>query len=305
MTEKFVKLQDLHQFDNLELLAKQVVEGFIIGLHKSPYHGFSVEFAEHRLYNPGDPIKNIDWKVFARTNRYYVKKYEEETNLRCQLIIDASSSMFYPENSPVNKIKFSILSAASIMHMLKKQRDAFGLSIFSDKIETNYAPKSTNVHHKLLLSNLTNLAEQSPRGKKTKAAENIHILAESIHRRSLVILFSDMMENTAEQEEIFSALQHLKYNKHEVIVFHVVDKAAEIDFEFENRPYVFVDMESGEKVKLRSNEVKKFYTEQAEKFKRSLMLKCGQFNIDFIEADINKDFKQILLPFLLKRAKMQ
>jgi len=309
LNKELLTLRELYQFDNLELLARQVVEGFIIGLHKSPFHGFSVEFAEHRLYNSGDTIRNIDWKVFARTDRLYVKKYEEETNLRCQMIVDASSSMFYPyeekgKRPVVNKVRFASVAAAALMYMLRKQRDAVGLSIFSDEVEVHTRTRSTSVHHKLLYSYLENLINENREHKKTAAAQCLHQIAENVHKRSLVVLFSDMMDNVEAADELFSALQHLKYNKHEVLLFHVVDQKHELEFEFENRPYIFEDLETGEKVKLQSNQVKDYYTEKMATYKKQLELKCGQFEIDFIEADVNKDFSQVLLPYLVKRSRL-
>ncbi|MGB1242764.1 MAG: DUF58 domain-containing protein [Chitinophagales bacterium] len=311
MAQEIITPQELHQFDNLEILAKQVVEGFIIGLHKSPFHGFSVEFAEHRLYNPGDSIKNIDWKVYGRTDKMFIKRFEEETNLRCRIVLDASSSMYFPEdagegnNPKVNKLRFSALGAAALMYVLKKQRDAVGLSIFSDEIEFHTKAKSTTVHQRLLTAKLQNLLDNPKRNKSTSAAKCLHQIADNIHKRSLVIIFSDMFENAENSEEIFSALQHLKYSKHEVILFHVADKKKELDFEFENRPYVFIDIETGEEVKLQPNQVKDHYQAQMKKFLTDLKLKCGQFSIDFVEADINQDFRQILLPYLVKRSKMR
>lgn len=309
---EILSLDNLSSIDNLELLAKQVVEGFIIGLHKSPFHGFSVEFAEHRLYNPGEPIRNIDWKVYARNDRMYVKKFEEETNLRCQLVVDASSSMYFPDDSvnkvPHNKITFAVICTASIMHLLKKQRDSFGLSVFSDKLDINLGARGTAVHHKLLLSHLQNLLANEKKNSNTAAATSLHQIAESIHKRSLVVVFSDMIDsafsNSNEENNIFSALQHLKHNKHEVIVFHIIDKKKEEDFEFENRPYQFVDLETREKLKLHPNEVKEFYTEKMTAFKKQLLMKCAQYRIDLVEADVNKNFSQVLLPYLVKRTKM-
>ncbi len=299
--------QEIRDFGNLELLARQVVEGFIIGLHKSPFHGFSVEFAEHRLYNQGEPTKNIDWKVYARTDKMFVKRFEEETNLRCQIILDASSSMYFPENSKnnLNKLRFSALAAASLMNLLQKQRDAFGLSIFDERVQTHTRCKSNNAHYRLMLTYLNQLLANPERNKNTAAAEALHQIADSIHRRSMVIIFSDMFEQSDDIDYLFSALQHLKHNKHEVILFHVVDKAKELDFKFENRPYVFIDMETGEKVRLQSNQVKDYYVEQMHKFMDQLRLKCLQYKIDFVEADINAGFKPILQSYLVKRTKMR
>ncbi|MBX7142323.1 MAG: DUF58 domain-containing protein [Chitinophagales bacterium] len=304
---KFYK--EIAKIENLDLLAKQVVEGFLIGLHKSPFHGFSVEFAEHRLYNPGESTRHIDWKVFARTDRLYVKKFEEETNLRCMIVLDASSSMYFPEKeesaSGLRKIDFAALAAASIMQLLRKQHDAFGLTVFTGQTEAMSEVKSSSVHHKVLLGQLEQLLERKEHNRKTAAAQALHEIADKIHRRSLVVIFSDMLENvdTAETEAIFSALQHLKHNKHEVILFHVTDKSKEMDFEFVNRPYKFVDLETGDEVKVQPNQVKEFYVEQMQKFFQRLKLRCAQFKIDLVEADINEGFTQVLLPYLMKREK--
>lgn len=301
---------DLRNLGNLELLARQVVEGFIIGLHKSPFHGFSVEFAEHRLYNQGESTKNIDWKVYARTDKLFVKRYEEETNLRCQIVIDGSSSMYFPEVSKkgenyVNKLRFSALAAASLMHLLQKQRDAFGLSIFDNEIRQHSRVKSSTTHYRLLLSYLHQLIEADSHNKTTETAKALHQIADSIHKRSMVIIFSDMFEQSKDLNQLFSALQHLKYSKHEVILFHVVDKSKEINFEFENRPYLFIDMETGEKVRLHANQIKDQYTSQMKEFIETLRMKCLQYKIDFVEADINQGFKPILQAYLVKRTKMR
>lgn len=299
----------IRDYGNLELLAKQVVEGFIIGLHKSPFHGFSVEFAEHRLYNQGESTKNIDWKVFARTDRLYTKRFEEETNLRCQIVIDTSSSMYFPEagkndKNYTNKLQFSSLAAASLMNLLQKQRDAFGLSLFDNEVKTHTRCKSSTTHYRLMLTYLDQLINNPEHNKTTSAAKALHQIADSIHKRSMVIIFSDMFEQSDDTEQLFAALQHLKHNKHEVILFHVVDKSKEIDFQFENRPYLFIDLETGEKIRLQSNQIKDHYIEQMAKFKEQLKFKCLQYKIDFVEADINKGFRQILQSYLVKRNRM-
>lgn len=310
MASSILNTTAIRDLGNLELLAKQVVEGFIIGLHKSPFHGFSVEFAEHQLYNPGQSTKSIDWKVYARTDRLYTKKFEEETNLRCQIVIDTSSSMYFPEVSKqskdyINKLRFSALSAAALMNLLQKQRDAFGLSLFSDEVFTHTRCKSSTTHYRLLLGELDKMINNPEHNRPTAAAKALHQIAESVHKRSLVVIFSDMFEMGEEQEQLFSALQHLKHNKHEVVLFHVVDKAKEINFEFENRPYVFVDMETGEEVRLQSNQVKDYYVEQMSKFTEQLKVKCLQYRVDFVEADIKNGFKQVLQAYLVKRSKMR
>lgn len=295
----------------LEFLANQVVEGFITGLHKSPFHGFSVEFAEHRLYNTGESTRHIDWKLYARTERLFTKRYEEETNLRCHLLLDVSSSMYYPEVSPkhdgqFNKVKFSAYAAAALTSLLRRQRDAVGLSFFDEKLRDHSKAKSNAAHHRFLYSQLENLIqpEAYTGERKTGAVEALHEISERIPRRSLVVIFSDMFDNSERTDELFAALQHLKYNKHEVILFHVIDKSKELDFQFDNRPYTFVDVETGEQVKAHPSQVREQYLKAVNEFTNELKLRCGQYRIDYVPADINAGFDQILLQYLIKRSKM-
>ncbi|MCK9205303.1 MAG: DUF58 domain-containing protein [Bacteroidales bacterium] len=314
MPERMVPAIDrtrLEQFSSLEFFARQVVEGFITGLHKSPFHGFSVEFAEHRLYNTGESVRDIDWKLYGRTDRLYSKRYEEETNLRCQIFIDNSSSMHYPVLSKPdidhpNKITFSVYVAAALIYLLHKQRDASGISVFSDVVELHTPVKSNAIHNRYLFSELEKLLVPRPPGNihGTMAAQTIHELSERIHKRSLVIIFSDMFENKENSEYLFSALQHLKHNKHEVILFHVVDKNKEIDFNFDDRPYKFIDLESGEQVRVVPYKLKEQYVNAITRFRDELRLRCGQYQIDMVEADINAGFEQVLLPYLVKRNRL-
>lgn len=302
--------KQVREMGNLELLARQVVEGFIIGLHKSPFHGFSVEFAEHRLYNPGESTRNIDWKVYGRTDKLFTKRYEEETNLRCQIVIDASSSMYFPEvtantDDYINKLRFSALAAASLMNLLQRQRDAFGLSIFNETIETHTHCKSSTTHYRLLLSYLEKILAQPQESKATQAAKALHEIADSIHRRSLVMIFSDMFEGEENIDQLFSALQHLKYNKHEVVLFHTVDKSKEIDFAYDNRPYLFIDIETGERLRLQPHQVKDHYVKQVAEYVHELRMRCLQYKIDFVEADIHQGFRPILQQYLVKRSRMR
>lgn len=287
----------------LEFLARQVVEGFITGLHKSPYHGFSVEFSEHRLYNTGESTRNIDWKLYARTEKLFVKRYEEETNLRCQLIIDVSASMYFPQGEN-NKLNFSVLAAASLANLLYRQRDAVGLAVFDQEIENMIKARGSGAHQKLLLHSLENLLQRPPKTAKTNAIEALHTLAEALHRRSLVIIFSDMFDQSADNEALFAALQHLRYNKHEVILFHVTDAAHELALDYENRPHLFIDMETGESLKLNPVQFQEAFRSSSEQFCKDLALRCGQYGIDFVAADIAKGYHQVLMPYLLKRAKL-
>ena len=295
--------KDIKQTGSLELLARQMVEGFITGLHKSPYHGFSVEFAEHRLHNEGESTRHIDWKVYARTDRLFTKRYEEETNLRCMIAIDTSSSMYYPIQTK-GKIRFSKFAAAALSYLLHRQRDAVGLCLFSDKIQTITPVKSTSNHLDKLLRTLNDVESQAPQ-KKTNVSKVLHELAEKIHKRSLVVIFSDMFDSDENTDDLFKALQHLKHNKHEVIVFHVMDNETELLFNFEDRPMEFVDLESGERLKLNPGEVKESYKASAFQFHKALKLRCNQYKIDFVEADIQSDFNLILQTYLIKRGRMR
>ncbi|CAL2091263.1 DUF58 domain-containing protein [Tenacibaculum sp. 190524A05c] len=296
------------EIKNLDLLAKQVVEGFITGMHKSPYHGFSVEFSEHKLYNKGEDTKHIDWKLFAKTEKLYTKKYEEETNLRCHIIIDNSSSMHYPLKKvqrfdDLNKIGFSIVAAASLIELLKKQRDAVGLSVYSDSYEF-YAPeKGSDRHRKILTHQLESLLQQPKASKATETYQYLHEIAQKIHRRSMIFLFTDMFQPSKDNEELFDALRHLKYNKHEVILFHTFDKELEYDFDFENSPKKFVDVETGQQINLYAESVKESYNKEIANFFENLKNKCLQYKINYIPVNINENYNKILTTYLVSRNK--
>ena len=298
-------LEETRQTGSLELLAKQLVEGFITGLHKSPYHGFSVEFAEHRLYNVGQTTRHIDWKVFARTDRLYTKQYEEETNLRCLLVVDCSSSMYYPKES-LAKIRFSVFASSALAFLLHRQRDAVGLSLFSDSVEELTPIKSSSTHLNKVFTLLEKKLQASEKvSKHTNVVRVLHELAEKIHKRSLVIIFSDMFDGSENHEDIFKALQHLKHNKHEVLLFHVTDHETELRFSFAEKPYEFIDLESGEKLKLHPSEIREKFENQLAKMHDQLKLKCNQLKIDFISVDSKSSYDEVLQAYLIKRSKMK
>lgn len=302
------ELNKAEGFKNLELLAKQVVEGFISGMHKSPFHGFSSEFAEHKIYNKGESTRHIDWKLFAKTEKLYTKRYDDETNLRCHIIIDNSSSMHFPEMRSfsiknLNKIAFSVLASASLMHILKKQRDAVGLSIYSDAYDY-YAPeKGSERHHQMLLNHLSEAVVSNPLNKQTETYKYLHEIAEKIHKRSLIFLFTDMFQTSEDEAKLFEALRHLKHNKHEVILFHVFDKQKELVFNFDNKPKRFIDMETGEHINLYAETIKENYSKAVTHYFEALKLKCLQYKIKYVEADINKDFNSILTTYMIERKK--
>ena len=298
--------QQIRQLDNLELLARQVVEGFITGLHQSPFHGFSVEFAQHRLYNNGESVKNIDWKLYARTDKLFVKQFEEETNLRCYLLLDTSSSMNFPEKGN-NKLQFSIYAAASLMYLFKSQRDAFGLCLFSDKIDWMSQARSTGSHLFHLYTELERTYSLPRQNSKTNIAGVLHHVAEEIHKRSMIIIFSDMLENNASEEKLqalFAAIQHLKYNKHEVIIFNVNDRTKELDFDFDNRPHHFIDIESGEELKVHPGKIREVYQASVGNYRHQLELKCAQYHIDLVDANIHEGYNHLLKSYLVKRNNM-
>lgn len=295
-------ISEINQYDNLSLIAKQLVDGFITGLHKSPYHGFSVEFAEHKLYNYGESTKHIDWKIYARTDKLFTKQYEEETNLRCRILLDNSASMHYPLQGK-DKLKFSVFAASALAYLLTNQRDVVGLTIFSDHIEAETELRSTKAHLNTLLTKLSSLEGQNPKSQ-TDIATVLHEIADKAHKRSLIVLFSDMFQNSNE-EEVLNALQHLKHNKHEVILFHVSDYASELNFEFEDRPYKFIDMETNAMVKVNPSEVKKEYQKAMGAFYQDIKIKCGMMKIDFVPVNTNDSFDKILGAYLIKRKRMR
>jgi uncharacterized protein (DUF58 family) len=299
------QIEKISSFQHLELLANQVVEGFISGMHKSPFHGFSAEFAEHKVYNPGESTKHIDWKLFAKTDRLYTKRYEEETNLRCHLIIDNSSSMHYPKLKDnqlfyENKIGFSVLAAAVLMNLLKKQRDAVGLSVYSNEYEF-YAPeKGSDRHHRMILNKLESLLEFQKQTKTTDTVAFLHQIAEKIQRRSMIVLFTDMFQY-GNEEALFTALQHLKHNKHKVVLFHVIDQKTELNFDFDTAPRKFIDLESGDEITIFADSVKEAYESQVSIYFKKIALTCAQNKIKYVPVSAGADFEKILTTYLVEK----
>jgi uncharacterized protein (DUF58 family) len=299
------QIEKISSFQHLELLANQIVEGFISGMHKSPFHGFSAEFAEHKVYNVGESTKHLDWKLFAKTDRLYTKKYEEDTNLRCHIIIDNSSSMHYPkldENDKFyqNKIGFSVLASAVLMNLLKKQRDAIGLSVFSDSYEYYSPEKGSDRHHRMILNALENLLQKPKVQKTTDTIKFLHQIAEKIHRRSMIILFTDMFQS-GDDEALFTALQHLKHDKHKVVLFHVIDNKTELNFNFDNAPRKFIDLETGDEVTVFADNVKEEYEKEVNSYFKKLALTCSQNKIKYVPVGVADSFEKILTTYLVEK----
>lgn len=294
------------KFGSLELLAKQVVEGFITGLHQSPFHGFSVEFAEHRLYNSGESVKHLDWKLLARTDKLFIKRYEEETNLRCHILLDSSSSMMFPVDQPYNKFTFSVDAAAALIFLMRKQRDAFGLSIFSDSLDFYSPAKSSLTHQRFLLSNLERILEnekKSFKNKKTNIAKMLNALASKIHKRSLVFIFSDFMA-IDNPEDFANSIKHLRHHLHEIVVFDVSHHNLENQLNLKNKYYNVVDVETGDSIKMHPKQIKEKYITERNFMKSKVHNLLKQQKVDLISADIEIGFDQILLEYLLKRKKI-
>ena len=303
---------EISRYKSLDFYARQVVEGFITGRHKSPFHGFSVEFSDYRQYNTGESTRNIDWHLYGRTDKLFVKQFDAETNLRCQVLIDQSTSMYYPlqgqgDIDNPNKLTFSAYAAAVLFELLHRQRDAFGLTLFSNQIDQQTPCRSSAAHRQYMMTLLEGLlqptsADQRPM-RTTSVAESLHLTAEQLHRRSLVVIFSDALVRPDEQEAVFDALRHLRHNKHEVIFFHTYDRASEVELDFGSRPHRFIDLESGRELRLQPSEVAEAYQKRMSACFAELQQRAMQYRIDYVPVDIAQGFHQVMLPFLLKRSK--
>ena len=292
------------QLESMELRARLIVEGFITGLHRSPYHGFSVEFAEHRPYNPGDELRHVDWKVYAKTDRYYIKQYEEETNLRHYVVLDTSPSMHYQGDGPVTKLEYGAYLSAALHNLMLKQRDATGLIGFDESVHTMRRPKATPGYLRPLLIELDRMAKAEADGRRTSAASALDEVAERIARRSLVIVITDLFENVAAHDDLLRALRHLRHRRHEVIVFHVLEGQTERRLRFPDRPMLFRDVETGEEMTLQPAQLREHYEEAVTHFTERFRRRCLEHDIDFAELDTNEPFDTALLAYLNKRKRL-
>ncbi len=299
--------QILNKINPFELRARQIVEGFITGLHRSPFYGFSVEFAEHRPYNRGDDLRHVDWKVYGKSERYYIKQYEEETNLRCHVVLDVSSSMHFKYHGEWTKLSYGAHLAASLLYMMQRQRDACGLVTFDQEIREMIPAKSSLTHLRHLFTFLEPYTKQEggPEVKRRTASTQIlHEIAERLERRSLVIVISDLFENSDQRDELLSSLKHLRHRKHEVILFHMLEKRSERELDFPDGRYIFSDMETGDEIDLIPSQIKKAYQEEVAAYTHQFKVACRNVHIDYQEIDTGASFDTALLAYLNKRKRL-
>lgn len=293
----------LSQIKGLELKAKKIIEGFIAGLHKSPYHGFSVEFAEHRPYNTGDDFKHIDWKVYGKKERFYVKQYEEETNLRCFLVLDTSSSMYFKHKAQWTKLEYSAHLAAAMAYLMQGQRDAVGFASFADTLRTILPAKGTRRHLRRIFLEIESYLTVN-KGDFTASAAALHELAERIHQRSLVVIFTDLFENIETHDALISALKHLRHRKHEVILFNITEHYTELDLNLEYERYLLEDLESGEQLEISPAQVAQDYRAKVTTYLQRFKQACNEFQIDFESVSTEQPFSEALIHYLKKRSRL-
>ncbi len=290
---EILSAQQIARLNRLQLFAKQTVEGFLTGLHKSPYHGFSVEFADHRQYNPGDPLKNVDWRIVARTGRYYVKRYEEETNLNCYILLDHSASMDYGSDDS-NKLDFAKKFAASLTWLMINQKDAVGLYCFDDEISFAMPPKALRSYSAEIFGRLIRLEA----GKKTNLAKPLEKISERIKKRSLVVIISDLLDD---EENIIHAFKHFRNKGHELLVFHLYDKSEE-EFDFK-RESEFIDSETSEKLIINPWQIKAEYQKNYQGFFANLKEQAHQMQVEYNPVSTNDKIEDMMLKYLSKRKK--
>ena len=293
--KKYLNPSVISKLNSLELKARLVVEGFMVGLHKSPYHGFSVEFTEHRPYMQGDSPKDIDWKVYGKTDKFFIKHYEEETNLKSYLLLDTSGSMKYSSEGNITKLEYATTLAAALSYLMLKQQDAVGLTLYSDKINKYYPPRANKTYLQELLKSLSDI----PSSNKTNTASCLNAIAEKINRRGLVIIISDFFD---EVNSTLSALKHFRYQKNEVIAFQILDPI-EKSFAFGNDA-IFIDMESGDEITTQPYQIQKAYKQAMEQFITRIKNECLNSNIEYNLLDTSVPFDKALFSYIQKRKRL-
>ncbi len=292
---KYLNPAIISKLNSLELKARLVVEGFMVGLHKSPYHGFSVEFTEHRPYMQGDNLKDVDWKVYGKTERYFIKQYEEETNLKSYILLDTSKSMDYSYGENISKLNYSVILVAALSYLMIKQQDAVGLSLYSEKINRYFPPKSTRAYLQEILKSLSTVEASD----KTNTAASLNSIAEKIKRRGLVIIVSDFFDDI---NSILSALKHFRYNNNEVIVFQILDPI-ERSFAF-GRDAIFKDLETGAEITTQPYQIQKAYKEAMNHFINKIKSECLNSNIEYNLIETSTPFDKALFNYIQKRSRL-
>jgi uncharacterized protein (DUF58 family) len=292
---KYLNPSIVSKLSSFELKARMIVEGFLLGLHRSPYHGFSIEFSQHRPYMQGDALKDIDWKVYGKTDRFFVKQYEEETNLKCHILLDISKSMTYASDKQISKLEYASLLTASLSYLLLKQKDAVGLCLYADRVVKNFPPKASNIYLRELLLALNNIKPS----EKTNTAEALNIYAENIKRKGMVIIISDFFD---EPVKVYSAIKHFAFKKHEVIVFQILDPY-ERNFSF-GRDSIFIDLESGDEITTQPYQIQKAYKEAMTEFTNGLKNECLNNGIEYNLIDTSMSFDKALFAYLQKRSRI-
>ncbi len=293
--KKYLDPSVISKISSLELKARLIVEGFLLGLHRSPYHGFSIEFSQHRPYMPGDAPKDIDWKVYGKTDRFFVKQYEEETNLKCNILLDTSKSMSYSSKGNISKLEYASYLVASLSYLMIKQKDAVGLTLYSEQINKTLTPKASNSYLKEILFALNSV---EPAGK-TETANCLSGIAESVKRRGLVVIISDFFD---EPDKVLSALKHFRFKKNEVIVFHILDPL-ELNFAFD-RDSIFIDMETAEEMTTQPRQIQKSYQESLNQFLRKIREGCLNTGIEYNLIDTSTTYDKSLYAYLQKRSRL-
>jgi len=293
----------------LDFLARSIVEGYLTGLHRSPFHGYSAEFAEHKMYAPGEPIRFIDWKVYAKTGKFFIKKFDEETNMQVQFILDASPSMYYPQVEPydldrLNKIGFSVVAVAALCEILRRQRDAVGLSVFDEQLQLSTAAKTNTLHRQRILAELEKFWSRTPGRQGTALARNLHLIAEQLRRRSVAVLFTDFWATGTTMDAWIESLKHLRYKTAELLFFHVSDAETEDLFRFPDRPLRFRDLETGQSLNLYPSEIRAHYVRRRREMQQRLRDAAYRYDFDYYPVDVRTPFDEVLSAYLQKRLRM-
>ena len=293
MSTEYLNPNIINQLDNLYLKAQTIVEGYMAGLHKSPYHGFSIEFSEHRAYETGDEVKNIDWKLWSKTDKYYIKRFEEETNLSAHIFLDSSKSMQF-SSLDITKFEYSKMITAALIYLMIKQKDAVGLAVFDSKIKVTIPPKSNKAH----LNTLLTMVDQIKIGEDTNISKILHLGAEQIKKKGLIILISDLLDDP---QKVLNSLKHFKYNNNEVLVFHVLDKK-EIDLDYDKRT-IFEDLETNQTIEAEPWQINQNYQKQMEELIAYYKTECAINKIDYNQLTTDQSLEYVISNFLNKRKK--